>query len=258
MEEGFARELSECPLEDEKKTALQGLQTRSEAVQRELDAANVAAMGVRGRQVISQEIQRLRDEFEAFCAAHMPLADPHDLEREFEGMHARAKARISESFAKYPEVMELKDVRDALLDGEMAARELLMRKVLQNEGVNKDARIAELAQETKQQQALLIEQSKRLEIHVEEERKKTQRTSRPHVGRVEGVSCRVKCSPLIVAHRPLPPVLPHHPAELEARLAEMTTKEDTEHKRQLEIEAILKQRDAEIEQLKKQKKCTIL
>jgi len=178
------------------------------------------------REVVSAEMQRVREEFEAWCKANMPVQDAKQLEMKFQVLSQEGLRNIQGRLTSLPEAQRRPEYQLMLLDGEQMLREYLKLKTIENDSILKDSTIEKLREEAMKRQKLLIEQNKKLEQYLSEEKTNTE--------------------------------------AMEKQLADLRRQRQDEEKKAVEQKQLLEKQQKELEELKikqekaKKGKCVIL
>jgi len=170
----YDAELEECKLEQEKKTKRQELLTTSTRIIADVERNNASATLAKVKKVISYEITKMRTSFEEFCEAKMPLEETKLIEAKFKELKERARALIKGGLSDLPQALTLPDFQLILVEQEEILQEFLTLQTFKNESLLKDQTIDKLHQEAIKKQELLIEQNKKLEKYVAEEKSNTE------------------------------------------------------------------------------------
>jgi len=217
----FDSELTECPLEDEKKLKREEIIGAALRVEDGLVRDNAEATLKKIKQVVTQEFGKARVAFENFCRANMPMPDAKELQSKLNGLKDIAKQDIAAALSSLPQAMKLNDFHIMVLECEESLQEFLTLKTIENDSSLKDATIEKLREEAIQRQKLLIEQNKKLEQYILEEKKNTE--------------------------------------DMESKLMEMRVAKEEEEKKAAEFHAVLEAQTKELEVLrKKRSQCVIL
>jgi len=103
----------------------------------------------------------------------MPLEDGKRIEIKFKELKERARLAIKEDLVDLPSALQLPEFQLMLLEQEEILQEYLTLQTIKNESMLKDATIEKMHQEAIKRQELLIEQNKKLEQYVAEEKSNT-------------------------------------------------------------------------------------
>jgi hypothetical protein len=174
MREMFEGELSECTLKDELEKRGAELSAAAAKARADLSRENAAAQLTRMKSVLSEQATTFKVQFEKWCEKNMPCdAESRALERRFEEQKRSALSAAALALEEISEVCATQEYKLALLEFEETAREYLSLKCIQNENTLKDMALKKLRQELIQQQETLIEQNRKLEKFLKEEKTNT-------------------------------------------------------------------------------------
>jgi len=163
----------------------------------------------------------MRSEFELFCEQKLPIEDGKRIEIYFKELKDRTRNAIKEGLTDLPAALQLPEFQLILLEQEEVLQEFLTLQTIKNESMLKDATIEKMHQEAIKRQEQLIEQNKKLEKYVAEEKSNTE--------------------------------------VMKKQLDELRTLKEVEDRRTKEVEDRLKKQAEELEKLRKaRKRCIIL
>jgi hypothetical protein len=205
--ERYDDELSDCVLVDERtKKREELLQLTSKSRERLLSENHELLLKLL-RKVIQDATNMTKVSFESFCARVIPIEESRVLEQEFSQQRAKNLAAIQDALKDIPEAVQMPEYKYALLESDEVLTEFVAFKLVQNEARVKEEKITRLQevssgrigcrgersdvseadvclcvvlcsllsslQEAIAQQKLLIEQNRRLEEYLDEEKKNT-------------------------------------------------------------------------------------
>lgn len=173
----FDDELTECLLDTEKKAMRTEIELTAKKMEDDVNRENRDATLLKVKQVISTRMTKLRKEFEQFCEDNIPLEDGRKLDRKFADLKKEAMTAIHDDLSTVEGATNTDEFRHLLLESEETLQEFLQFKSIQNENTIKDNSIKKLREDAIKTQQTLIEQNKKLEQFLDEEKEHTIRVN---------------------------------------------------------------------------------
>lgn len=172
-QDAYDASLDACILEEEKKKKRDELVSLQSRAREAISAENRSLLLRLVQQTVAESAATAKQAFDAFCAKVIPIDEARVLEQEMASLRAAHSARLSAALAPFPEAPALPEYRYAALEAEEGLAEFLAYKLVANDAQVKEHKIARLQEEAIVQQQLLIEQNRRLEEYLNEEKKNT-------------------------------------------------------------------------------------
>jgi len=171
--ERWEAELADCALEEELKLKKKTLVETATRILTDLEKANSNATLAKVKKVIMAEVTKMRTIFERFCEKNIPMEDGKALEGKFKELKNETREEIKKQLLDLPQALQLPEFQVVLLEQEEILQEFLTLQTIKNESSLKDRRIEKMHEEAIKRQEQLIEQNKKLEKFLKEEKSNT-------------------------------------------------------------------------------------
>lgn len=169
----FDDDLSDCVLVEDRANRRADLVAASARLKEQMLGENQELVIKLIRRVVLDATGVVKTSFDSFCASVIPIDESRVLEQEFHKLKEAHAATVQKSLRDHPDAPSMPEYKYALLESEETMTEYLSFKLVQNEAAVKDEKIVRLQADAIRQQQLLIEQNKRLEEYLDEEKKNT-------------------------------------------------------------------------------------
>lgn len=169
----YDTELEDCVLIEEREKRRKELELVATKYRTDLAQANHELLLKLIRKIIADTTNLAKMEFDTFCSRVIPIAETQVLQNEWNTIKSKQTEDIKKSLRDHPESFDLPEYKYAILERDEALTEYLSFKLIQNDAQVKDEKITRLQEEAIAQQKLLIEQNRRLEQFLDDEKKTT-------------------------------------------------------------------------------------
>jgi len=171
----FDSALAECSLDKEKQSARDELLSTLTRLGHSIQSENSTLLLRLIAHTVSQATTQTKSAFERFCTSKIPVDEPRTLEEEMTKLKTELRSKIEETLGSHLEdARTTPEYNHALLTSEEELMMLLSHKLTINDAALKAVTIQRLQAEAIRQQQILIEQNKRLEVLVSEEKDRTE------------------------------------------------------------------------------------
>lgn len=222
----FDDELAGCPLEAELKQKKDEMNLIADRQVDEVYRENELATNKRMVEVVERQMIDMRAVFDDYCEKNLPQEDSQQIARVFEHLKNETIKNVKQELASLPDI-PASELQGLLLKHEANLKEYLTFVMVKNESMIKDQRIQKMQKEALDMQNKLAEQNRQLQQYLEEEKKKAAEMQ----GKLRNLE-----------------------ETTEAQNRKVQAAKEEEEK----LKQYLASKDAELEVLRKKKKCVIL